>query len=173
MKLAPYSYKAAYERVAELIGYPVERSTRIFAIEGLPSAGKSSLASWLAWQFGMPAVHLDLFLIPGDIGKIAWRESQITEAIKGRVESKRSPFIVEGVFSFAVLERLGLAPDLKILVENLNNISDDPLVDMTRARCQDPQFLKSVDLTVRWSDPMSTAEEAKLAFQTSLESWRP
>lgn len=173
MKQAPFSYKAAYERVAEVIGYPAERRTRILAIEGLPSAGKSSLASWLAWQFGMPVVHLDLFLVPGDIGELAWRENDIAQAIRGRAEDKRTPLVVEGVFAFAVLEKIGFTADLKIFVENLNNISDDWLVDLTRSRCQDPQFQKSVDLKVTWSDPMQTIEEARIAFEASLEKWQP
>ena len=34
----------------------------LIAIDGADDIGKSSLASWLAWQTGMPTVHLDLFL---------------------------------------------------------------------------------------------------------------
>jgi chloramphenicol 3-O-phosphotransferase len=34
----------------------------LVAIDGADGIGKSSLASWLAWQTGMPTVHLDLFL---------------------------------------------------------------------------------------------------------------
>ena len=34
----------------------------LIAIDGVDGGGKSSLASWLAWQLGMPAVQLDLYL---------------------------------------------------------------------------------------------------------------
>jgi 2-phosphoglycerate kinase len=34
----------------------------LIAIDGADGCGKSSLASWLAWQLGIPAVQLDLYL---------------------------------------------------------------------------------------------------------------
>jgi hypothetical protein len=41
-----------------------DRLPLLIAIDGADLAGKSSLASWLAWQLGMPAVQLvDLYLI--------------------------------------------------------------------------------------------------------------
>jgi uridine kinase len=40
-----------------------DRKPLLIAIDGPDGVGKSSLASWLAWQLGMPTVHLDLYLI--------------------------------------------------------------------------------------------------------------
>jgi uridine kinase len=39
-----------------------DRFPLIVGIDGRWGAGKSSLASWLAWQLGMPSVHLDLYI---------------------------------------------------------------------------------------------------------------
>ena len=40
------------------------RRPLLIVIDGADGMGKSSLASWLAWQLGMPAVQLDLFILP-------------------------------------------------------------------------------------------------------------
>jgi pantothenate kinase-related protein Tda10 len=37
----------------------------LIAIDGADGIGKSSLASWLAWQLGAPAIYLDLYVIRG------------------------------------------------------------------------------------------------------------
>ena len=39
-----------------------KRLPLLIAIDGPDGIGKSSLASWLAWQLGMPAIQLDLYL---------------------------------------------------------------------------------------------------------------
>ena len=40
----------------------LNRLPLLIAVDGMDGMGKSSLASWLAWQTGMPTVHLDLFI---------------------------------------------------------------------------------------------------------------
>ena len=40
----------------------LNRLPLLIAVDGMDGVGKSSLASWLAWQTGMPTVHLDLFI---------------------------------------------------------------------------------------------------------------
>jgi hypothetical protein len=171
MKQPPYSYKHAYEQVAGLIGYPVERKSRVVAIDGLPGAGKSSLSSWLAWQFGMPTVHLDLFLVPNERSELIWREKQISEAINGRAGREGTPLIVEGVGAFDLLERLSIAPDIKILVKNSGNVGGGALFDQMRGKYLDEKFLNGVDIAVTWDEPSETVEEAQDKFLRSLERW--
>jgi shikimate kinase len=48
------------------------RKPLLIAIDGADGVGKSSLASWLGWQLGMPALQLDLYLIK-DSNPLAWR----------------------------------------------------------------------------------------------------
>ena len=49
---------------------------RLIGIDGDDGVGKSSLASWLAWQLGAPAIYLDLYVIRGS-HPLRWRTEQI------------------------------------------------------------------------------------------------
>ena len=64
----------------------------IIGIDGRSGAGKSSLASWLAWQLGMPSVHLDLY-VERDSEPLSWRYEDLTRVITARLELAR-PIIV-------------------------------------------------------------------------------
>jgi hypothetical protein len=48
-----------------------DRKPLVIGIDGREGTGKTSLSNWLAWQLGMPVIHLDLFLeaseVPGPI----------------------------------------------------------------------------------------------------------
>jgi 2-phosphoglycerate kinase len=48
-------------RVQDALG--PNRKPLLIAIDGPDGVGKSSLASWLAWQLGAPSLHLDLYMI--------------------------------------------------------------------------------------------------------------
>jgi hypothetical protein len=52
----------------------------LIGIDGADGVGKSSLASWLAWQLGMPTVHLDFYLIHGS-EPLAWMVKEIDRMI--------------------------------------------------------------------------------------------
>jgi hypothetical protein len=51
--------RTARSRTGSVNAEPIATSDRDDGVDG---GGKSSLASWLAWQLGMPAVQLDLYL---------------------------------------------------------------------------------------------------------------
>jgi hypothetical protein len=44
----------------------------LICIDGGDGVGKSSLASWLAWQLGAVAIHLDLYIVPNSC-PLRWR----------------------------------------------------------------------------------------------------
>jgi tRNA A37 threonylcarbamoyladenosine biosynthesis protein TsaE len=56
----------------------------LIAIDGADGVGKSSLASWLAWQLGMPVVHFDLYLIR-DSKPLQWRTDELARIIGVRI----------------------------------------------------------------------------------------
>jgi 2-phosphoglycerate kinase len=58
MKQALPGSEKLLEQVLEHLG--PKRAPLLIAIDGADGVGKSSLASWLAWQIGAPAIHLDL-----------------------------------------------------------------------------------------------------------------
>jgi 2-phosphoglycerate kinase len=79
----------------------------LIAIDGMDGVGKSSLGSWLAWQLGMPAVHLDLFIT--SLHPIRWLTADLKRVVDLRLERGR-PVIVEGVLVLTRSIRLGVTP---------------------------------------------------------------
>jgi uridine kinase len=103
----------------ELLGHVQERLSLnrfplIIAIDGRDGVGKSSLASWLGWQLGMPAVHLDLYLVR-DSNPLRWRADELDLIIQSRLGNGR-PIIVEGIMLLKALRTLGRTPDFLIYV---------------------------------------------------------
>jgi hypothetical protein len=84
----------------------------LIAIDGADGIGKSSLASWLAWQLGIPTVHLDLFL--GRPGSIQWRVEDLKRTVDCRGER---PLIVEGALVLDALEQIESKADFVVFVK--------------------------------------------------------
>lgn len=84
------------------------------AIDGVDNAGKSSLARFLAWQLGMPAIETDLVAnsdctVPKTDGAI------LLQLIDSR-HACNCPVIVEGVFILRSLDAIAITPDVLIRV---------------------------------------------------------
>jgi hypothetical protein len=86
----------------------------LICVDGVDGVGKSSLASWLAWQLGAVAIHLDLYVI-ADSCPLRWRTDDLQRAIDARL--RVGPAIVEGVLVLDALKELVLSPNFLILVE--------------------------------------------------------
>jgi hypothetical protein len=84
------------------------------AIDGADGCGKSSLASWLAWQLGAATLHLDIYLVR-DSNPITWRLDDLERAMSARL--KIGPVIVEGVLVLDALDLLARKPDFLVFVD--------------------------------------------------------
>jgi hypothetical protein len=132
MLAAPSCYAALHAKVGEALG-PGHRPILI-GLDGRNGHGKSSAASWLAWQFGMSSIHLDLFIeerkFEGAICK--WRTDDLARCIKSH---GAKPLVIEGVLLLDVLSAIQKTPDLLVVVERLDPrgsrdpSSDDDLID--------------------------------------------
>jgi uridine kinase len=85
----------------------------LIAIDGADGCGKSSLASWLAWQLGMPAVQLDLYLTSLD--PVQWRVEDLERVVAKRIDRNR-PVIIDGVLVLDALGKIGRKADFFVFV---------------------------------------------------------
>jgi hypothetical protein len=96
-----------------------ERKPLLIAIDGIWGIGKSSLASWLAWQLGMPSIHLDLFFVDQSDLEKGWRTDDLTRAIDSRLcRRKPMPVIVEGICIRDALQKIERPHDFLIFVQS-------------------------------------------------------
>ncbi|WP_079606411.1 hypothetical protein [Bradyrhizobium erythrophlei] len=113
MKIASAEYETLLIEVQGALG--PERKPLLFGIDGKAGVGKTSLSNWLAWQLGMPAIHLDLFLVQTVVaGPVARRVADLGRCMTARGDR---PIIVEGVLLLEALDEVGRAPDFLIFVD--------------------------------------------------------
>jgi pantothenate kinase-related protein Tda10 len=91
-----------------------DRLPLLIAIDGADLSGKSSLASWLAWQVGMPAVQLDLYLTC--LHPIQWRSEDLARVVAKRIDTRR-PIIVDGVLILDALDQIERTADFLVFVK--------------------------------------------------------
>jgi ATP-dependent protease Clp ATPase subunit len=125
--------KEPIPRSAELLDRIIEaHRPLLIAIDGADGIGKSSLASWLAWQLAIPTVHLDLFIT--SLHPIQWLTADLKRAVDRRLDLKR-PLIVEGVLALDALDQIGRKADFVVYVKGVGSIGlADQLVDYQEAR---------------------------------------
>ena len=86
----------------------------LIGIDGADLSGKSSLASWLSWQLGMPTVQLDLYLT--SLHPIQWRTEDLARVVAKRIDTDR-PIIVEGVLLLDALDQIERNADFLVFVK--------------------------------------------------------
>ena len=94
------------QSLGEVVRRMRSSNASLIALDGLPGAGKSTLAVELSALLNVPPVHLDDYLVfnsPGFIEHLDYEKLQC--ALSGRA------VIVEGVCMLDVLDRMGLRPD--------------------------------------------------------------
>ena len=154
--VAPDSYLQCRASIRKALGFPYERRPLLIGVDGVDGCGKSSLAAWLSWQLEMPAIHLDVFLIPDSL-PLAWKYQGLTSAINGAQLGSERPVIVEGVLLLHVLEQIGRTTDFLVFVEKERHTH-------SMRKHVDPYLKKhepnvKANCTVRWS---STDHDAKV-----------
>jgi pantothenate kinase-related protein Tda10 len=90
----------------------------LIAIDGADGCGKSSLASWLAWQLGMPAIQLDLYLT--SLEPIGWLTADLERVVARRLDRARPlPVIIDGVLALDALDQIERKVDFLVFVNGL------------------------------------------------------
>ena len=110
----------------------------LIAIDGADGIGKSSLASWLAWQLGMPAIQLDLYLT--SLEPVQWLTADLQRAVSRRLD-RECPVIVDGVLVLDALDQVGCKADFLIWVDGERDSSfTQQLVDYRACERRSPDF---------------------------------
>jgi uridine kinase len=91
------------------------RRPLLIGIDGAMGCGKSSTASWLAWQLGMPVVHLDFYT---DLAtrRLTTGAGEVARLIDHRLGLGK-PVIVEGILLLEALDAIGRRPDFLVYVD--------------------------------------------------------
>ena len=117
-------YESVHAAISQvLLRSPCERNPLLIGIDGRDGSGKSSLANWLAWQLGIEAVHLDMFLECKDT-IIGWREDELSRVVSSRL-GKHNPVIVEGVKLLEAMEAIDRCVDFLVFVIKADDRSFD------------------------------------------------
>ena len=120
------------------------RLSRLIGIDGDDGVGKSSLASWLAWQLGAPTVHLDLYLIR-DSNPLRWRTEDLQRVVTTRLDQHEGPLIIEGMMLLEALAGIGRKVDFLVYLDGPGTRSLSKMLAEYRARHQ-PERLASCRL---------------------------
>jgi hypothetical protein len=126
-------------------------SRYIIAVDGRDGAGKSSVARYLAWQLGMPAIELHTFL---DTSRedFALREEDLLRVLRSRLKRDR-PIIVEGVFVLRALSQLSLKPDFLVVVKRRGHAGSHRFAKEFAAYESDYAPKKHCHFEFIWGDP--------------------
>jgi hypothetical protein len=167
MITAPSSYTELRQRVADALG-PC-RSPTLIGFDGRDGHGKTSAANWLAWQFGMPAISLDLFLRRSESpGAISWRTDELVRCLEAR-ERRAKPIIIEGVLLLDALGLINRSPDFLVFVEKTEPLrirdrsQDDDLIDPCEFTLSNQitgyferrNFLSHANFRLEWHDNLT------------------
>ncbi len=106
------------------LGPSPKQTPIIIGIDGRWGAGKSSLASRLAWQLGVPAICLDLYIVR-DGGSPDWFYEDLSRVIHA-CQAQSRPLIVEGVCLCQALQAIDCDPDYLVWVENEGGAEHGP-----------------------------------------------
>jgi hypothetical protein len=124
LKEALPGYKALRDEIYRV--WPLNDGRRkrgiIIGIDGRRGQGKTSLASWLAWQFNIEAIHFDVFR-ERDACPTRWRVDDLSRVISARIDDGRQ-VIVESFRLLDALASVGLEPDFLVFIGSDEQIPD-------------------------------------------------
>ena len=125
-----------------------EHGPVLIGIDGRLGAGKSGLASWLAWQLEVPVVHLDLYQVVDEGELPRWRYQDLARVL----QAPAGPVIVEGVCLCQALHAVDRDPDILVWLENEGGPEHGP-EEPTEEYEQEFNSVGNADHILTWREP--------------------
>lgn len=149
---APPPYFDLRRLIRSALGFPGEYEPMLIGIDGVDGSGKSAAASWLSWQLGIHAVHLDLYLVP-DSEPLGWRDDDLCRVLEAQTALQR-PVIVEGVLLLRALRKVRRVPDFLVFVEKNQHkgCGQGRLRDELEAYLSIERPKQQAKFVLKWSD---------------------
>ncbi|MEW8507891.1 MAG: hypothetical protein AB2598_14425 [Candidatus Thiodiazotropha sp.] len=94
--------------------YPWRRL--LIAVDGRDHSGKTTIASFIAWQYSIPVIYTDYHLVK-NATPMRHDYETIANLIARRHDMNR-PVIVEGIKMLNILENVGCEVDFLVVTEN-------------------------------------------------------
>ena len=91
----------------------------LIAVDGRDHSGKTTIASFIAWQYSIPVIYTDFFLV-NDVTSVRHDYEAIGSLITRRHELNR-PVIIEGIKMLKILENVGCKADFLVVTENTSS----------------------------------------------------
>ncbi len=108
------------EELAAIIRTAINNSARVIAIDGMDGLGKTTLSTSLAATIGCRMLHLDDFVQKNQDGfYVDFIDYETLGQALETAMSAPGSVLVEGVCVLAILDRLGVSPDLHVYVKEL------------------------------------------------------
>ena len=125
-------------QISETVGATtLNRLPLLIAIDGPNGVGKSSLASWLAWQLGAPVIHLDLYL-KRDSKPLSWQTGELRRIVSAQLD-KGQPVVVEGIMILDAFTAISRKADFLVYLDGKGGHALSERLAAYRARHQPEQ----------------------------------
>jgi ATP-dependent protease Clp ATPase subunit len=120
----------------------------LIAVDGRDHSGKTTIASFIAWQYSIPVIYTDYYLVK-DATPMCHDYEAIANLIVRRHGMDR-PVIVEGIKMLNILKNVGCEADFLVITENTscNGSIGEEITEYTDLY----RPYEKANFTFRWSE---------------------
>ncbi|MBT3046186.1 MAG: hypothetical protein KME53_04465 [Candidatus Thiodiazotropha sp. (ex Clathrolucina costata)] len=126
--------------------YPWRRL--LIAVDGRDHSGKTTIASFIAWQYSIPVIYTDYYLVKN--ATPMHHDYEAIASLIARRHDMNRPVIVEGIKMLNVLENVGCEADF--LVVTVNTSCDGSIGEEITEYTDTYRPYEKANFTFRWTE---------------------